>query len=255
MAVRRPRRRVIETPLGGRDLAIVQLVTRFRQLSSKQISLLVFDGLSAKPCARALIRLTEAKFLRRIPRRMVGGALGGSGQYVYVLGRRGFGLSYEGRYTPARLVNYHSYEVAEAFLTVKQLERAGHLTIAAYSTEPDSWAVVGGQELRPDLYLELVRPSGKAVKLFLEVDLATEAQRQIKGQLTAYRRAVNEVEHLVDDADYERWRVFPRVLWVAVDEERAKELRWLIGQEPEQYRELYDVTTTAGLSDYLCTGT
>jgi hypothetical protein len=85
---------------------------------------------------------------------MAGGARGGSGQYVYSLGRRGFYQYFEGGYSAARSVNYHTLAIVDCFVTLRRLEREGAFKVLAMSTEPDCWAVIGGVELKPDLYVE-----------------------------------------------------------------------------------------------------
>lgn len=224
------------TTLTGRDLQIVQLVGRFKQLSSNHIHRSLFELTSRTPCDRALRRLTESHYLSRIERRIVGGCRGGSGQYVYQLGRRGFYLQFTGRYQPARAVNYHSLAIADCYVTLRQLQAADVLSIAGYSTEPDCWATVGGVELRPDMYVDIAKRDGDRLKLFLEIDMGSEAQRQLRGKLEAYWRAYQ-------DADVTAWPVFPRVLWVGVDDERATELSWLIEQGPKDAQGLFAVTT------------
>jgi len=129
--------------LSGRDLAIVQLVTRFKQATTAHVYELLFTTASRSPCDIALHRLTKQHYLHRIERRAVGGRRGGSGQYVYALGRRGFFMSSVGNYRPARTVDYHALQIVETYLALQRLHVAGQLTIAGYSTEPDCWQTVG----------------------------------------------------------------------------------------------------------------
>lgn len=225
--------------LDGRDREIVQLVARLRQLSSRQIfDLLFLDHSSHTPCDRALRRLTDRKYLARIERRIVGGSRGGSGQYVYQLGPKGWFTYYPDRnYNPSRAVNYHALAVGDCFVTLRQLDREGRVSILALSTEPDCWSEIGGVTLKPDLFLDVVTDGVGRGQLWIEIDMGTEAQRQLKGKLEAYWRGYQDT-----DRD-----VFPRVLWVAVDEPRAAELRWLIEHGPEDAQQLFQVTTAAGL--------
>src|SRR5919107_3335473 len=97
--------------LSGRDRLVVQLIARFKQASSRQVHELLFPGVTYTPADRALKRLTDRGYLTRIERRTVGGSRGGSGQYVYGLGRRGFFMHYDGRFNPPRTVNYHALAV------------------------------------------------------------------------------------------------------------------------------------------------
>lgn len=175
---------------------------------------------------------------------MVGGTRGGSGQYVYQLGRRGFFLNGTGRYSPARAVNYHSLAIGDCYLALRQLQREGVLRIVGLSTEPDAWKEIGGVGLRPDMYFEVEKPAtGARLQVFLEVDLGTEAQRQLRGKLESYVRAYNE-------ADVTAWPVFPLTCWAVVDPERETEMRWIISQMPKDAQGLFAVCTISALGDY-----
>lgn len=101
--------------LAGRDRQIMQLIARFRQATSRQVhQLILSDTASRTPTDRALKRLADQKFLHRVERRTVGGARGGSGQFCYSLGRRGFYMFYEGEFRPWRTVNYHALAILDA---------------------------------------------------------------------------------------------------------------------------------------------
>lgn len=179
---------------------------------------------------RFALRTVDPAFIER---RLVGGNHGGSGQFVYSLGRRGFYTFYTGRFNPIRSVRYHTLAIVDCVVILRRLERSGLLTIAGLSWEPDCWTTIAGQELMPDLYVELVRQNGQRIHAFIEVDMATENQRQVTAKLERYYRAW-------DDAKME---VFPLTLWVVVDDERATELTWLIGRLRDDASTLFKVTT------------
>jgi hypothetical protein len=120
------------------------------------------------------------------------------------------------------------------------MERDGLLRMAGVSTEPDCWTVVGGVDLRPDMRVDVDLRTGRRELLWLEIDMATESQKQLRGKLESYWRAFN-------DADATQVPVFPRTVWVACDDERATELRWLVSQMPEDSRQLFIVCTVASL--------
>lgn len=230
--------------LSGRDLSIVQLIARFKQLSSSHVHNFLFHDKSTRtPTDRALRRLVASGFLAKIERRTVGGARGGSGQFVYQLGRRGYFMHFEGRYSPWRAVNYHALAIADSYLVAHRLALSGEITVAGFSTEPDCWVSVGRFELRPDLYLDLQNRSG-ALKLWLEVDMATEGQGRIKEKLERYWKAYNDV-------DVEQWPVFPRIVFVAIDAERERELKWIIEQGPKEAQALFQVTAVDKLAPLL----
>lgn len=236
----------ISMSIDGRDRHIVQLVARFKQLTSQHVYELLFHNLSSHtPCDRALRRLTESGYLARIERRLVGGAKGGSGQYVYQLGRRGFYLYFQGRYQPARAINYHTLAIADTYVMLRQLERKGSLTIIGISTEPDCHRTIGQYYIKPDLYAE-VHKAGAAerLRLFLEIDMGTEGQRQIKDKFRVYWQAYQY-------ANDSQWPEGARVVFVPVDIERANELRWLLEQGPAEAQPMFSVLMRDELSTRL----
>jgi hypothetical protein len=180
--------------------------------------------------------LVEAKYLHRVEHRMVGGSQGGSGQWVYSLGKRGYYMHYEGRYSPDRRVNYHALAIADVWLRLRDLERAGVIAVAGMSSEPDCWVMIDRYELRPDLYVELDLPNGRRQKSWLEIDMGTEGQRHLRAKLEAYWLAYNA-------ADSATWSEFPAIWWVACDAARAKELSWLIGKLSADHQSLFKVCT------------
>lgn len=218
-----------------RDLRVIQLVARFGQLSANHIRELLFSDVTAAPANRSLRRLTEAGYLHRIERRLVGGARGGSGQYVYELGNRGHYLLYEGRYEPSRNVRFHALAIADTYVQLVRLERAGLIELVGLSTEPDCWY----GDVRPDMRVDLYRKRTESTLIrWIEVDMGTQSQRVLKDKLEAYWKAYS-------DAEADDWPEFPRIIFTVVDEPRAKELAWLIGQLKPERRELFIVTTFA----------
>src|SRR3954453_22986947 len=212
--------------LTGRDRLIVQLIARFKQASSRQVHELFFPGVTYTPADRALKRLTDRRYLTRIERRTVGGSRGGSGQYVYGLGqyvyglgRRGFYLHYDGRFILPRTVNYHALTVLDTFIVLRRLELAGRLRVGGLSVEDEAWVKVGGDDLRPDMYADMMLADGRHMKVNFEIDMATEGQKAIRDKLQRYWR-------IYYDADHTPWQgEWPRLVWGAVEEDRAKELR------------------------------
>lgn len=228
--------------LSARDRAVIRLVAYFRQLTALHLQTLLFHDITSRtPVHRTLRRLTDLGYLQRIEHRLVGGSRGGSGQYVYQLGSRGFYMHGEGKWRPWRTVNYHALAIADCYVAIRQFERAGQLRVLGFSCEPDCWVTIGRSELKPDLRVDVERPGQARTLFWLEIDMATEGQKQLRGKLESYWRAYN-------DADVAEWPVFPLVLWVVVDAERERELCWLIEQLPEQARALFRVCQLDTLS-------
>jgi hypothetical protein len=219
--------------LSPRDALVVELVGRFRLLGAEQIRAVLFADLASKtPLDRALKRLTDAGYLARLGR-MVGGFGGGSGQYVYQLGRVGWRyLGKGGGYRPLRVIDHHTLTIAECFVLLKQLERGGELTVLGYEADPVSRQTVGNILLTPDAYVELgVQATRQKFAFWLEIDRDTENAETLRGKCVRYWRA------------YQAWpgEVFPWVVFVVPDESRRRELERVIAGGPADAQDLFRV--------------
>lgn len=222
-----------------RDRQILLTVARFGQASAGQLRSLHFaDVSSVTPLRRALKRLVAHRLLAVIERRMVGGSGAGSGQYVYQLGSAGWTFTGRaGRYYPLRVVNYHTLAIVDAYVELVEMEREGRLSIEAVSSEPDSWMTIAGADLRPDLYVELTQDfTGRRWFLWLEIDMGTERQKAIKDKLARYW-------HAYQSATEEDLPAFPLVVFIAPDDARARELRWIVERGSEDAQRLFFVLT------------
>lgn len=230
-----------------RDRQIVLTVGRFGQLTTEHLASLHFHGITSRtPLDRALKRLVERRYLARIERRMVGGTGAGSGQYVYQLGSAGWTLVGRlGRYYPYRAINYHTLAIADAYIELLELERSGRIEIAGLLTEPDSWRTIAGVELRPDLYVEVYKHfPERTLALWLEVDMGTERPKQIKDKLAMYWHAYENSDETTMPPD-------SVVAFLSPDEERAKALRWIIGQGDPEAQRLFGAFTIANFAPIL----
>lgn len=219
--------------LSQRDALVVELVGRFRLMGAEQIRDVLFTTQTSKtPLDRALKRLTDAGYLVRLGR-MVGGYGGGSGQYVYQLGRVGWRhLGKGGGYRPLRVIDHHTLTIAECFVVLKRLERGGDLAIIKYEADPVSRRMVGEILLTPDAYVELgVTAARQKFAFWLEIDRDTENAETIRGKCVRYWRA------------YQDWpgEVFPWVVFVVPDEARRRELQRVIAGGPDEAQDLFKV--------------
>jgi hypothetical protein len=222
-----------------RDRQIVLSVARFGQLSSGHISLFHFNDLASEtPMRRALDRLLDRGYLKRIERRLVGGTGAGSGQFVYQLGSAGHAFSRrQGKYWPFRTVDYHTLAIADAYVELLKLERASRVRIDGFATEPDSWQVIAGADLRPDLHVDVADLGRRRnTSLWIEIDMGTERQKAIKDKLARYWHAYQHAT----EADLPS---FPIVLFIAPDDARALELRWIIERGSKDAQALFLVST------------
>ncbi|WP_367133282.1 replication-relaxation family protein [Saccharothrix sp. HUAS TT1] len=222
--------------LSERDRAVVELVGRFRQLTTKQVRALNFADLaSPTPADRTLKRLVERKYLARLER-LLGGHRGGSAQYVYQLGRAGWKLvGREGAYWAPRAVNLHALAVADCFVALKDAERRGKLEVVTFTTEPDCHQIVGQVCLTPDAYIELA-VHGQKLTSWLEVDRGTEHLGVIREKCERYWKAFNSGQ----------WDgVFPYVLFVVPDDRRTSAIQRVFRAGPAEAEQLFSACTVS----------
>lgn len=231
------------TSIDQRDHSVITFVARFKQLTTTQINELAFADLSSPmPCHRTLHRLLDRAYVVRLEHRLVGGQRGGSGQYVYQLGREGHRQFSEGKYAPWTTISLHTLAIADAYLAVVRLERAGVLTINEYQTEPDCHEATGRYQLKPDLYLDTTRVvNGERLLVWFEVDRGTERPIRIRTKLERYWNAFNETTT-------EKWPHWPVIVWLAHSDERAEELRKILAQGPKEAKSMFRVMT---LDDFI----
>jgi hypothetical protein len=225
-----------------RDLLTIKYVNLFSQLTSQHIQSLVFpDVQSMNPLYRCLKRLQADDYLAPIERRLIGGTKGGGSQYVWQLGVAGWRMCREGRYLPARSIRFHTLAVADLFVALVNLEREGRLVIRHYVTEPDNHLVIkhGGTEyfVKPDLTVEISRPDGTHVlPIMFEIDQGSQQQRVIIEKLTRYWGAYQNSDEAVMSSDL-------IIVFVAIDERRAAELRLILARGNEEQRRIFRVHT------------
>jgi hypothetical protein len=228
---------VVRVSLSDRDLAVMRLAVRLNHLTVRHVHALLFHNLADDTMAkRSISRLTKLGYLDRSERRPPGGSKGGSSQYVYRLGRRGHFLFSGEPYQARRQPVEHSLAVADCVVTLRELERQG-LPVHSVLTEPDCHEQMGGEHLKPDLYVETTHPAAGLLHLLCEMDMATQGRKVITDKLTRYLRAYSHAS----DAEMAKYPGHIRVLFVAVDVERVRELEWLISKLEEEQRPLFRV--------------
>jgi hypothetical protein len=222
-----------------RDRLIVLSIGRFGQLTFEHLRVMHFSGLASDtPLKRALLRLRGSGHVKVIERRLVGGSGAGSGQYVYQLGSAGWSLTRrQGKYWPFRTVEYHTLGIADAYVELLKLEQAGRARLDGFATEPDSWQVIAGADLRPDLHVDVADLGRRRnTSLWIEIDMGTERQKAIKDKLARYW-------HAYQHATEKDLPSFPLILFIAPDDARARELRWIIERGHKDAQDLFIVST------------
>ena len=225
----------------ARDMDILRLVGRFQQLTTPQIRTLVFPHQASRtPCDHALKRLVANNLLDLVDQRHPGGPKGGSSYNTYQLGSQGWPLFMTGRRRVARVIRAHQLAIADAYISLVQASRDKKLRIENYATEPDSHLELGGAILKPDLYVDLIvrqaDDTGRKIAAWIEVDLGTERQKQVLEQVTAYKVAYGAKEQYPLSP-------YPRVIFLAINDERAAEIRYWLKRAGEMPMRV-DVGTT-----------
>lgn len=221
--------------LSERDHAVLASLYQHPFLTSRQLQLLHFhdhatEDAAARICRRVLGRLHHLLIIEHLERR-IGGVRAGSASFVWRVGLIGDRLLRHASNEPGRARRKepslrhldHCLAVADCHLALITAARAHQLELLRVATEPACWrhylGVGGAREvLKPDLYA--VTATGEYEDhWFIELDRATESLPTLLrkcAQYEAYRRTGHEQ----DSAG-----VFPLVIWIVPDEQRAAKLR------------------------------
>jgi hypothetical protein len=246
--------------LSERDLAIIREVACLRLMSARQIQAVYFpdaehdnEQAAIRARQRVLTRLIREQLLIRLERR-IGGIRAGSAGFVLALGpvgQRVLADSDQRRrfYEPTLRFFDHTLAASQLVVDVQVAARSGMLDLLDWQAEPKSWrefASIGGRRLlRPDLFLAL--GSGEyELRWFCEIDRATESLPTVRQKCRLYAAYYQ--------AGVEQARgggVFPRVCWIAPDERRAEQVRFVIKRDKALPDRLFVVTSEAVALDAL----
>ena len=221
-----------------RDRAIIAHLTRFPMATSRQLQRLFFAAnASSTPSHRVLARLVRDGYLVTVDRRLIGGAKGGAGMNVFTLGREGHRLARRGgTFRRKNAIDLHALAIGDVYVNLKELERAGAIELLDFESEPDSWRVVQGVNLEPDLFVDFARRSdGARLVAWLEVDMGTQHPARLNEKMDRYSQAAR----LANLADLP---TFPVVVFTALDDERCDAIRRVIDRRGDDAR-LFRVAT------------
>ena len=241
--------------LSDRDLAVVGQVAQLKLMTGRQIERVHFTVeqhatalTAARTCRRVLERLVDDRLLVRLDRR-VGGVRAGSASFVYGLGpvgQRVLGLDGPRRRfrEPTTTFVAHTLAISELMVTLTLGDRRGEFDLLRLEAEPTCWRPLGTQQLRPDLFVGL--GSGDyEYRHFIEVDLGTESLPRLLAKCQTYDA------YYRSGAEQQTHGIFPRVLWLMHDEQRAVRLRDVIERNRSMTPELFVVTTNDGAFEAL----
>jgi hypothetical protein len=228
----RPQLLRLRDELSGRDVAIVRSVAELRLMTARQVETLYFPAeahatalTAARTSRRVLERLVAQRLLCRLSRR-VGGLRAGSASYIYGVGPVAHRLlaldTARPRFRePSATFVDHCLAVTQLVVDLTRASRRDDVGLWDLQAEPACWrqfsTLAGRQWLRPDLFTT-VEVGDYEHRWFIEVDRSTEhlaaIQRKCQTYLAYYQCGLEQAAH----------DVFPRVVWAAIDSNRARRL-------------------------------
>jgi len=251
--------RHLESLLTERDGRILDNLERFRALSTRLIQRLHFpagpDGLhetvptATRLANRVLLRLEANGFIARIDRR-VGGPLRGSAATTWHLAAVGERLLRARRgepgrrryVTPSRDFLAHTLATAEFAVRAKEAELRSELDVLEVDTEPSCWRPFQGPlsvvTLKPDLFTVVANTEVEA-HVFVEIDRGTEHLPAVIKKCRTYQ------QYRQTGIEQQASGVFPAVLWITPDAERARKIRLTIRNEPDLPPDLFTICEEA----------
>jgi hypothetical protein len=250
--ISRPGLLALQEQLSERDRRILEHVAQLRLLCARQIQSLLFPdeqhasaATAARCCRRVLERLTRDRLLVRLERR-VGGVRAGSASFVYAIGPIGHrviqpvGTRRRRLAEPSFRFVDHTLAIADLLVELTVHARAGAWELVRWESEPNSWRDVvtlgGAITLRPDLFLVLA-VNEYELRWFVEIDRATEHLPAITRKCRLYNT------YYRSGGEQQRHSVFPRVLWIAPNEQRADWMQKAIAADRRLAVGLFRVTT------------
>lgn len=234
-----------------REIAVLTSVDRYRYLTARQVETLHFFEhatplTGARTCRRVLERLTKAKALDRLERR-IGGVRAGSASFVYTLSHLGHRLLHGDEFNrkrhrePSLRFLEHTLAVAQFAINLTVAARTSPIENLSIETEPDCWrafskGLAGNEILKPDLHAACVVGEYEDA-WFVEIDLASESTTAIVRKLRSYD------DYWSSGTEQERTGMFPRVLWAASDPRRVAQIEQAITRTSRLNPDLFQVTT------------
>lgn len=245
--------------VSGRQLSDLFLYFSFASFSAPVPDAARLPGAThARRVRRVLAGMVEQRVLDRLERRR-GGVGGGSASWVYALGPAGRRMvaywAGEGLprsrtpHEPGAISTVHTLAVSELFVGLKAAAWAGRLEVLRFETEPACWRTytrLGGAAgvLKPDAYVQLGVGEFED-SFFIEVDMGTEHRGQLIRQHRAYH------EHFRSGVEQAKTGLYPGVLWIVPDTQRAALLTDIQRELPAAARRLFSVTTAGRALDLL----
>lgn len=250
------RLRALGGRLSDRDQAVLTDLVRLRFLTAGQIASLHFTAI-AKPLTRTrrvqhqLARLVELDLVRRLERRQ-GGVRAGSSGFTYTATAEGQRLaallagqpipSARSLREPGSRTVAHTLAGSALYVALVEADRAGVLELFTHESEPTCWRGFVGpigepRWLKPDAFVVVATPE-YVYRAMIEIDQATEGSQTLRRKLATY------VDYWRSGREQQAHDVFPRVVWIVPDEQRAQTIQLLIDELPRPARRIFTATTS-----------
>lgn len=202
---------------------------------------------AARRGRRTLKRLTDQRVLATLPRQVTG--MRGQAGLVYHAGRAGVrllagrGITGPRVEMPGTMHLAHTLATTEFALLLIEANAAGTLElIEAPQQEPACWRsytalLASERTLKPDLFVRVAAgPAGSQEdRWFIEVDLGSESARTITRKANVYG------EHYRSGHEQHEHGVYPRVLWLTPDQQRAQQIQRVLARQPADTPRLFSV--------------
>jgi hypothetical protein len=249
--------------LAESKIRVLNLISLFDQLATPHIRQLVFpDNLSDTACNKRLRELVQDGWLEYVEEVHPGGRRGGRSVNVYQLGAEGRkNMPSTGRRRrKMRTIKHHALALADVLVTAYQAERTGWLHIDEWSVAPNTRVTTDGVIVEPDMYMRLhVVDKDRRPLIWLEVDLGSESDAQIVGKLNNYAYLYGDENNRRREqlAIYNRHKrpdgrgTFPAVVFLAIDQQRVRDIQRLINETPALPPNLFTVRELVEFPDYL----
>lgn len=251
---------VIAASLTSLDTEVLGFVAAVRLTTGTQLLRHFWtDGTDARARVgrRTLKRLADWRVLDRLDGRARGGVRGGSDTFIYAVGRSGAkllerrGLVQRRLGTPGERHITHTLTATELTVRLYQADRAGELEVLEIQGEPACWraflAGLGARvTLKPDLFLR-IGAGALEDRWMVEIDMATEHRSTLAAKAHRYHA------HYRTGSEQHQHGVYPRVLWVVLDERRAEQVAGVLRHLPTEARRLFSICRFDQAIQYLAT--
>lgn len=187
------------------------------------------EPIATRSFRRSLQRLADRQILFRLPRQ-VGGRRAGSAGFVYgigLAGQRMLGHAPRRPWAPRPSWLAHALSAGRLYVELREADGNG-VSVDRFESEPRCWRNFAGPgggtaAIKPDAFVRLV-VADYLDSYFVEIDCGTESPTTLARKLAVYE------DYRLAGTEQSTTGVFPFVLWLVPDTDRAELLRSVINE-------------------------